>query len=376
MKLNKLVALTLTGIMAASLAACGGGSKPAETTAAPAAAPAETKAEAAAPAAAPADGADYSALDDVELILADTSSNGAALQQFNEALAANVDAITGGKLTLDYHGNGDLGGDADLIRQTQSGDIDIVGSQIAPLVSFVPEMAIFDLPMVFAKYDGAKIDSVLNGDGETHKAIVAAYEAAGLHPLGFLQNATYRLTTSNTELKDLASFKGLKIRTMENANHMAFWTAIGAEPTPLAWGEVYISLQNGTIDAEENAADTVAGANFQEVQKYLAFTNHILYCNQLAINKDKWESLDPAYQAALEQAMTQTLGEMSAKLKDIDSSNKKALEEKGMTMIEYPDSFYDEVLALPGVQDLYKDISKQTNGLSDKLIAELEKTTK
>ena len=373
MKLNKLVALTLTGIMAASLAACGGGSKPAETTAAPAAAPAETKAEAAAPAAAPADGADYSALDDVELILADTSSNGAALQQFNEALAANVDAITGGKLTLDYHGNGDLGGDADLIRQTQSGDIDIVGSQIAPLVSFVPEMAIFDLPMVFAKYDGAKIDSVLNGDGETHKAIVAAYEAAGLHPLGFLQNATYRLTTSNTELKDLASFKGLKIRTMENANHMAFWTAIGAEPTPLAWGEVYISPQNGTIDAEENAADTVAGANFQEVQKYLAFTNHILYCNQLAINKDKWESLDPAYQAALEQAMTQTLGEMSAKLKDIDSSNKKALEEKGMTMIEYPDSFYDEVLALPGVQDLYKEIDSKVGGLGTTLQEELAK---
>ena len=372
MKLNKLVALTLTGIMAASLAACGGGSKPAETTAAPAA-PAETKAEAAAPAAAPADGADYSALDDVELILADTSSNGAALQQFNEALAANVDAITGGKLTLDYHGNGDLGGDADLIRQTQSGDIDIVGSQIAPLVSFVPEMAIFDLPMVFAKYDGAKIDSVLNGDGETHKAIVAAYEAAGLHPLGFLQNATYRLTTSNTELKDLASFKGLKIRTMENANHMAFWSAIGAEPTPLAWGEVYISLQNGTIDAEENAADTVAGANFQEVQKYLAFTNHILYCNQLAINKDKWESLDPAYQAALEQAMTQTLADMSAKLKDIDSSNKKALEEKGMTMIEYPDSFYDEVLALDGVKALYAEIDEKVGGLGTTLQEELAK---
>ncbi len=371
MKLNKIVALTLAGTMAVSLAACGG-SKPAETTAA--AAPAETKAAEAAPAAAPAEGgADYSSLEQTELILADTSSNGAALQQFNEALAKNVEAITGGQLTLDYHGNGDLGGDADLIRQTQSGDIDIVGSQIAPLVSFVPEMAIFDLPMVFAKYDGAKIDSVLNGDGDTHKAIVAAYEAAGLHPLGFLQNATYRLTTSNTELKDLASFKGLKIRTMENANHMAFWSAIGAEPTPLAWGEVYISLQNGTIDAEENAADTVAGANFQEVQKYLAFTNHILYCNQLAINKDKWEALDPAYQAALEQAMTQTLSEMSAKLKDIDSSNKKALEEKGMTMIEYDAAFYDEVLALPGVQDLYKQIDETVGGLGTTLQNELAK---
>ena len=160
---------------------------------------------------------------------------------------------------------------------------------------------------------------------------------------------------------------------MENANHMAFWTAIGAEPTPLAWGEVYISLQNGTIDAEENAADTVAGANFQEVQKYLAFTNHILYCNQLAINKDKWESLDPAYQAALEQAMSQTLADMSAKLTDIDASNKKALEEKGMTMIEYPDSFYDEVLALDGVKALYADIDSKVGGLGTTLQEELAK---
>ena len=113
MKLNKIVALTLAGVMAASLAACGG-SKPAETTAAAAPAATEAAAPAATEAAAPAANGDYSALDDVELILADTSSNGAALQQFNEALAKNVDAITGGKLTLDYHGNGDLGGDADL----------------------------------------------------------------------------------------------------------------------------------------------------------------------------------------------------------------------------------------------------------------------
>lgn len=59
---------------------------------------------------------------------------------------------------------------------------------------------------------------------------------------------------------------------------MAFWTAIGAEPTPLAWAEVYFALQSGTITAEENAADTIVGANLNEVQKYLAETNHILIC--------------------------------------------------------------------------------------------------
>ena len=315
----------------------------------------------------------YEALDEVELIGADSTGKGAAGQIFGEYVASRVEELTGGKLTIDYHPNGDLGGDADLIRQMQSNDIQIVVCQTAPTVSFIPENAVFDLPMVFAKYDGDKIDAVLNGDSETHKALDAAYEANGLHPLGFLQNATYRLTTSNTDLPDLAAFKGLKIRTMENANHMTFWSAIGAEPTPLAWGEVYISLQNGTIAAEENAADTVAGANLHEVQKYLAFTNHILYCNQIAINKDKWESLDPAYQQALVDCFKEATAEMRVQLKDIDASKKKELEEKGMTMIPYENAFYDEILALPGVQDLYKEIDGKVGGLGTTLQEELAK---
>lgn len=371
MKLNKLMALALAGTMTMSLAACGGGAPAATTAAAPADSAAETKAAEGAESAAEG-AADYAALDKVELILADTASNGAALQKFSLRLAEHVDAITGGQLTLDYHGNGDLGGDADLIRQAQGGDIAIVGSQIAPLVSFVPEMAIFDLPMVFAKYDGDAIDGVLNGEGETRKAINAAYEAAGLHPLGFLQNATYRLTTANRDLPDLASFKALKIRTMENANHMALWTAIGAEPTPLAWGEVYISLQNGTIEAEENAADTVMGANLQEVQTTLACTNHILYCNQLAINKDVWEELDPLYQDALNQAMQMTLDEMRPQLADLDKTSKETLASKGMKIQEYPVEFYDEILALDGVKALYQQIDEQVGGLGTTLQKELE----
>lgn len=360
--MKKQIALTLSLAMAASLAACGG-SKPAATTAAPA----ETKAEAAETEAAAEASGDYSDLEAVELILADASSAGAALNLFSEKLAENVEAITGGQMTIDYHGLSELGGDADIIRQVQGGDIAMCGSQIAPLVSFIPEMAIFDLPMVFAKYDGDKIDAVLNGDSEANAAIKEAYEAAGLHLLGFLQNATYRLTTSNSELADLASFKGLKIRTMENANHMAFWTAIGAEPTPLAWPEVYISLQNGTIDAEENAADTVAGANLHEVQKYLSCTNHILYCNQIAISQDIWDELDPADQAALEQAVAETIAWMRPQLADLDASKKADLADKGMTITEYPAEFYDSILELDGVKALYDEIDGKTNGLAKKL---------
>ena len=353
--MKKLLAMMLALAMVLSLAACGGSTT--STSTATEASGTETEA------------GPYDALDAVELIGADSTGQGAAGQIFGQYVASRVSEITGGKLTIDYHPNGDLGGDADLLRQAQTGDIAIVVCQTAPTVSFIPEMAVFDLPMAFAKYDGDTINNVLNGDNEFHTALSAAYEAADFHLLGFLQNATFRLTTANVALNELKDFDKLQIRTMENSNHMAFWKAIGAEPTPLAWAEVYFALQSGTIDAQENAADSCASANFQEVQKYLACTNHILYCNQICINKATYDALDPAYQEALNQAVADAIEYMRPQLESIDADNKKLLTDGGMTLIEYDDAFYDEVLALDGVKALYTEIDEnQINGLGTKLL--------
>ncbi len=184
------------------------------------------------------------------------------------------------------------------------------------------------------------------------------------------------MTTANKELNTLADFKALQIRTMNNSNHMAFWTAIGAEPTPLAWSEVYFALQSGTIDAQENAADTCVGANLNEVQKVLACTNHILYANQMTINKEAYDSLDPAYQAALNQAVTEALAELRPQLSEIDEQNKQTLVDKGMTLIEYDNAFYDEILNLDTVKKLYSDIDSQVNGLGTTLQEALESASK
>ena len=303
--------------------------------------------------------------------LRNAAAKGAAGSAFDELVAEKVAGITGGKLTIDAHINGDLGNDVDLLRQMQSGDIDIVGSQVGPIVSFIPEIAIFDLPMVFAKASGDSIEAVLNGDSATRAALDAAFERAGWHLLGFLQNATFRLTTSKVNLEKLEDFKDLQIRTMENKNHMDFWSAIGAAPTPLAWGEVYFALQSGAITAEENAADTVVGANLNEVQDYLACTNHILSVNQLSMNKESWDALDPLYQAALEQAVAEAVAEMRVRLVEIDRTNKDKLQELGMTLIEYDDAFFNEILSLPEVQQLYSAIDAQTNGLASALQSEM-----
>lgn len=349
--MKKLLAVILSVVMLFSLVACSSGTQEENTG--------DSK---------------YAGLEAIELIGADSTGKGAAGQIFGEYVASRVAEITDGKLTIDYHPNGDLGGDADLIRQMQSNDIQLVVCQTAPIVSFIPEMAVFDLPMVFSKYDGDTINTVLNGENDFTSTLGGAYENAGLHLLGFLQNATYRLTTANKELKTIDDFKTLQIRTMENENHMAFWTAIGAEPTPLAWAEVYIALQNGTIDAEENAADTCVGANFQEVQKYLACTNHILYCNQICISKEAYESLDPLYQEALDQAVAEAIEYMRPQLEQIDKDNKQILVDGGMELVEYDEAFYDEILALDGVKALYEEIDKnQVNGLGTLLVNELGK---
>ena len=299
-----------------------------------------------------------------ELIGADSTGKNAAGQLWGEKIAQRVSELTGGKLTIDYHPNGELGGDTDLIRQMQFGDIGLVVCQPAPLVSFIPEMAVFDLPMVFARYDGETIDRVLNGDNEFRKRLNAAYEVRGLRLLGLLQNGTYRMTTANHPLYTFEDFKGLQIRTMENRNHIAFWRAMGAEPTPLAWAEVYIALQNGTIDAQENAADTCAGASFQEVQKYLACTNHILYVNQVCMNLDEYESLSDEYQNALVQAVADATAYMRPQLKRMDEENRQKLTDGGMILIEYGDEFYQKILESDDVQKLYKVIDEeQISGL-------------
>ena len=124
---------------------------------------------------------------------------------------------------------------------------------------------------------------------------------------GTLQNGTYRLMTSNRPVRTIEDFKNMKIRTMSNKNHMAFWSAMGANPTPLAWPELYFSLQSGIVDAEENAADTIVSAHFNEVQKYVAETNVILYANEMVLNKKAFDALPEAYQKVLEESVQEAI---------------------------------------------------------------------
>ena len=110
------------------------------------------------------------------------------------------------------------------------------------------------------------------------------------------------------------------------------------------------------------------------MQSYLACTDHLLYCNQICISKAAWDSLDPAYQAAIEQAAAEAIEYIRPLMVEVDRYHKQMLVESGMTMIEYDNSIYESVLALDGVKALYDNINNnQINGLGTLLVEELNK---
>ncbi|MGE4277925.1 MAG: sialic acid-binding protein, partial [Lawsonibacter sp.] len=138
--MKRMTSLFLAMAMVFALASCGSTTKPSSSSTSGSAGSASSGTASSA--------GTYDNLEPIELVGADSTGKGAAGQIFGELVASKVDEITGGKLTIDYHPNGDLGGDADLLRQMQNNDIQIVVCQTAPVVSFIPDMAVFDLPMV------------------------------------------------------------------------------------------------------------------------------------------------------------------------------------------------------------------------------------
>ena len=312
----------------------------------------------------------YDNLQAVTLKFGNGAANGAAGDLWGKAFCESAAKITGGKLKVDYFGNSQLGVDSELQQQMLAGDIDIVACQPAQTTSFVPEVAVFDLPMVFAKYNAKAIDKALN-DSPFTKMINEGYGKKGMICLGFLQGATFREMTSNKEIRTLADFAGVKIRTMDSKYHLMFWRSLGANPTPLPFTELYLSLQQGVVQAQENANDTNVSAQFFEVQKYLVNTHHILYLNQFLMNKKKFDSLAPAYQQAIRQAVAEATAQIAPNMQKINDDNKAIMIQKGMTSIEFQPSFIDDVVAK--ADEVYKAIRAAIgDNIVDTLIKELK----
>ncbi len=276
-KSKKLISLSLAlVILAATLAGCSGGTNNGGT---------------------PATGTPAASGEKLQFNLAMDSPEDTVTFLFGKKFAELVGEKSDGRITIDVFSSGQLGGDRELVESVQNGDVAFVVQNTAPQVNFVPELAVFDLPNLFAN---AKIARTVL-DGPFFDEIASKYDANNIKLLGYADQG-FRTMTSNKKVEKIEDFNGQKIRTMENPNHLAYWTSLGANPTPMAFAEVYIGLQQGTIDAQENPYEVIVSSKFYEQQKYVINTNHLLHLLSLISSKTVFEGLSAEDQAIILEA--------------------------------------------------------------------------
>lgn len=286
--MKKFMSLLLVIVLAFGLTACG------SSTAAPSTpeTSSTTESSEAAPAAQPAEAKTLQ----IALSANETSPGGVTANKVKEI----IEAKSGGNLKVDVYPNAQLGGDRELIESTQAGSLSMATLTTAPMVSFIPELAVFDMPVALSDLDVAR--KVLNGP--FRELIAAKYEAAGFKLLMMVPDS-FREMSSNVPVNKYEDFTGIDIRTMENKYHMAFWQNLGANPSPLAFSELYIALQQGLVDAQENPYATLVASKLYEQQKYIINTNHIMFISTTVMNKDLYDSLSDDQKAVLNESFAE-----------------------------------------------------------------------
>ena len=246
-----------------------------------------------------------------------------------EKIKELIEKKSNGKIKVQIYLDNQLGGDREILEGCQLGDIAMVSQTTAPQVGFIPELAIFDIPMLYENLDVAR--KALSG---TFRAKLEEwYDRAGLKLLLF-EPIYYRETTTSKPINTVADFGGVKIRTMENEYHMAFWKALGANPTPLSFAELYVALQQGTVDAQENPYEIIWSSKFYEVQKYLVNTHHIAFILSININKGIYDGMSDEYKKIIDESMKEASEYLFDLAKAKNDAMLASLKQSGMTIID------------------------------------------
>lgn len=240
---------------------------------------------------------------------------------------------TKGRVAIQIHHSRELGDEREVVEGLQLGTIQLTVTSTGPLGGFVPEMNVVDLPFLFR--DANHAYKVL--DGEIGRDLLNKFGAVGIKGLAFWENGFRHITTSKKPVREPGDLKGLKIRVMENKVHQAAFRQLGADATPMAWGEVFTSLQQGLLDAEENPIPIIYTFKLNEVQKYVSLTGHVYSPAPLLMSKKTWDRMPPDIQKVMLDTALEVANFQRGLIREQEEKQLGELKAKGMTVIENPD---------------------------------------
>ncbi|MFZ3591303.1 DctP family TRAP transporter solute-binding subunit [Bacillus sp. DJP31] len=282
-----------------------------------------------------------------------------------------VEEKTEGQIIVETYHSGQLGDDRTMTEALQLGSQEVTIPSTAPLANFVPEFSVFDFPFLFPSEEVA--DKVL--DGEVGQKFLAMLDSQNLVGLTYWENGFRQVSNSKQAIASAADFKGLKLRTMENDLHLEAFRALGANPTPMAFTELFTALQQGTVDGQENPFATIYLSKFSEVQKHVSNTNHIYSPFVFLMSKEFYDGLTEEQQVIVKEAAVEA-GLYERKLnREANVKYLTDLQAEGVTYTEIQPEQYAEMkeLVQPTIDKYAEKIGKD---IVDEVYSAIEEASK
>lgn len=227
-------------------------------------------------------------------VLAENHPYHQALLYMDEYLCKATD----GDLRIEVYPNSQLGNERDLQEGCSLGTVDIGIGATATLSNFTDDFTLFDLPYLFTSKEEAR--EILHSDWAQQK--LAELESLDMIGLSFWEAGMFDIIQNSHPVTEVSEFSGLTIRVMENDIFMATMTALGINPVPMAWSEVFTSIQNGTVDGTSNPPVTIYTSSIQSIAKYFTVANMIYSPIPVIMSKFTYDSLPPEYQTLMYEA--------------------------------------------------------------------------
>jgi tripartite ATP-independent transporter DctP family solute receptor len=247
-----------------------------------------------------------------------------------EGFAAEVKDKTAGRVNFILFPSGQLGNEKTMLEGIQIGSVGaaIIGS--GSLQPVDPRFGVVELPYTW----NTAAQAYKAYDGELGAALEKIGDAKGLVLLSWWENGYRHMTNNRGPINAVADLKGLKTRVTPDKMRLDTFTVLGANPAPLAFGELYSALQQKVFDAQENPLSIIFTSSFFEVQKYLSLTGHVWSPASLVISKAAWSKISPADQKVIKAAADHWRDEQRRMISASDKDYLAQLKEKGMVINE------------------------------------------
>lgn len=285
--------------------------------------------------------------------------HGIGAKKFGELLEQK----SGGKMKAKAFGGGALGGDAQVISSLQGGVVEMTLVSPGLLTGLIKEFSVFDLPFMFTSY--REVDAVM--DGPVGTRLLGMLNDKGLIGLGYWDHGFRNLTTAKRPINKMEDISGLKVRVIQIPIFIDTFSALGANPVPLPFPELYTALETGTVDGQENPFASIETSKFFEVQKYAATTGHVYNPLVAIFSKKIWDKLTEDERRIVQEAATEA-GLYERKVsREANEKSMQTLRGEGMQITELSADEIDRMR-----QKVKPVTDKYTQSIGPDLVAEVQ----